>query len=350
MVSDGHRKIFEQEGVGLIEPEAGAQFFVRELSSKDRAVEILAVAPLAARGGNGSHSILADVKSLDNVAFEKEVSLSSMPCLESHILNGKAVLPAAIMMEWLAHGAVHGNPGMSFHGCENFQVLKGLIVEPSRKIAASILAGQGQMCDGILSVPVQLISHEGGRRVLHARAEVLLSETPPAPFTGTPFPAIQHNGNGNGFLYENSRLFHGPHFHGIEKLERCSEKDIAALVKSAPSPKKWIYHPLRPSWLADPLVLDSSFQLMILWTWEYRNAASLPCAIRRFRQFTSLFPKNGGRILIRITSAQNALITADIHYCDRQGSLVAMAEGYECVVDSGLQNAFQRNRLMHEQH
>ena len=46
MVSEGLRKIFEKEGVGLIEPEAGARFFVKELSAhSDQAVEVLALAP-----------------------------------------------------------------------------------------------------------------------------------------------------------------------------------------------------------------------------------------------------------------------------------------------------------------
>ena len=123
---------------------------------------------------------------------------------------------------------------------------------------------------------------------------------------------------------------------------------MAGLVKSAPAPKQWIRNPLRPTWMSDPLALDSSFQMLILWSWEHRRSGSLPCAIGRFRQFAAAFPKAGSRVIVRIDSGKAPVVTATLQFLDPQGKLLALVEGYECVLDQGLGEAFRRNRLPHE--
>ena len=351
MVSAGLRKVFESEGVALIEPEAGAEFFVREISSPaGQPVEVLALAPSAGRGqnGKGAGPQPAADPALQNLAFEREVSVEALPCLESHVLNGHPVLPAALMMEWLAQGAVHGNPGLTFHGLEHFRVLKGIVLEPGAKTTVSVLAEAGQMRDGLLRVPVQMVSVVGGRTLPHARAEILLAETLPTPPADWPSPALRAGHRGEPFSYDNGQLFHGAHFQGIETLEFSSETGMSGLVKSAPAPKHWIRNPLRSAWISDPLALDSSFQMMILWAWEHRQAGSLPCAIGRFRQFTHAFPKAGSRVVVQIDSGRTPVVTASLRFLDRQGNLLALLEGYECVIDPALGEAFRRNRLLHE--
>jgi hypothetical protein len=355
MVSAGLRKLFESEGVGLIEPEAGAEFFVREICSPmGQSVEVLALALSASHGrnghsnGNGIHQTpILDPAGLSS-AFEREVSVEALPCLESHVLNGRAVLPAALMIEWLAQGAVHGNPGMAFHGLEHFRVLKGVTLEPGEKTLVNVLAGAGQMRDGLLRVPVQIVSFTGSRALPHARAEILLAESLPAIPADWTAPAPRRDINGEAFDYSAGQLFHGPHFQGIEALEWCAEADMAGRVKSAPAPKQWIRNPLRSTWISDPLALDASFQMMILWSWAHHHAGSLPCAIGRFRQFTTAFPKAGSRVIVRIDSDRSAVVTATMQFLDLQGRLLALVEGYECVIDQGLKEAFRRNQLPHE--
>ena len=406
MVSDGLRKIFASEGVGLIERGAGAEFFVREICGPNEGfVEVLALAPAAASEGSAglqpaftvanppsrlqvgapvekpaaalTHTPVpngttgkrsaglqpaftvanpqsrlevgapAEEPAADwSVAFEREISVAALPCLASHVMNGRAVLPAALMIELLAHGAVHGNPGLVFHGFEDFKVLKGLVLEPQSAVSVSVLAESGQMRDSLFRVPVQLVSRAGDRQVLHARAAVWLAESLPAAPTA-PATSLATTGSRDGAIYGDGQLFHGPHFQGIEQLETCSESQVAARVKCAPAPKQWIQDPLRPGWLADPLALDSSFQMMILWAWQQRAAASLPCALRSYRQFVPAFPKSGCRVVIRIADAASPVVTADLHFLDRQGRMLAVAEGYECVLNAGLGEAFRQNRLPH---
>ena len=352
MVSDGLRKIFESEGVGLIEPDAGARFFVREVTSASPdVVEVLALAQVGSRNGTDeSKSEASPVQSASHesagsfhTAFERDINARTAPCLESHVLNGKAVVPAALMIEWLAHAAMHGNPGMKFQGLEGFKVLKGIVLEPdgSQRVVAEAAAGQLNDA-GSLSVPVRIVSQLGGRQVVHARAEVLLGETSPS----RPEPAFdaEPGMDASSDVYGDGRLFHGIHFQGIESYEGSTTTCAAAAVKSAPAPKQWLAQPLRPSWIADPLALDASFQLMILWSCAQREAPSLPCAIESYRQFAH-FPKDGCRIVARVTPGTSPVTRADLLFLDRKGRVIASAEGYECVIDPGLRDAFRLNRL-----
>ena len=343
MVTEGLRKIFEREGVGLIEPAAGADFFTRDvLAPTGDAVEVLALA--TAPSPTPHSSLLTTHAATFHPAFDRAVSVRALPCLVSHVMNGRAVLPAALIIEWLAHGAMHGNPGLAFHGFNSFKVLKGLVLEGDSTAQVTVSAGAPQSRDGLLAVPVQFTSRNGfSKPTLHATAEILLADFLPSAPSVT--PAVKRNGILSKSVYGDGRLFHGPDFQCIEALEVCNPANAAALVRSSPAPKHMIAAPLRPAWLADPLALDAAFQLLILWSTAQRSAPSLPCAMRSFRQFAA-FPKTGGsRVVASITSAETPVAVADLQFFDRDGGLVALGEGYEFVVDPNLREAFRQNSL-----
>ncbi|KAF0174681.1 MAG: polyketide synthase family protein [Limisphaerales bacterium] len=352
MVTEGLSKIFEREGVGLIEPAAGADFFTRDvLAPTGEAVEVLALATADTEHATRNTQVATSHSQPNShgvpsfhPAFDRDVSVRALPCLVSHVMNGRAVLPAALIIEWLAHGALHGNPGLAFHGFNGFKVLKGLVLEGDSAVPVTVSAAPPQSRDGLLAVRVQFTSRNASNKTtLHATAEILLADTLPVAPSIT--PAVKRNGILSDKVYGDGRLFHGPDFQCIEALEVCNPANAAALVRSSPAPKMMITQPLRPAWLADPLALDAAFQLMILWSTAQRAAPSLPCALRSFRQFAA-FPKTGGsRVVASITSAETLVAVADLQFFDRDGGLVALGEGYEFVVDANLRDAFRLNQL-----
>ena len=97
--------------------------------------------------------------------------------------------------------------------------------------------------------------------------------------------------------------------------------------------------------VADPLVLDASFQMMILWSFAQHGAGSLPCFAGRYRQYRRAFPAGPCRVAIRITRDNGTFARADIDYLDSDGILIAQLQDYECVMDPGLNQAFRRNQL-----
>jgi len=346
MVTPSLQKVFEQESVGLIPLKAGADYLVRELAQVDRAVETVVLAsPLAVKAPESKpqRAVLSDVALV--CAFERELDVESHPFLQSHVVDGHAVLPLAVIVEWLAHGAMHGNPGLAFHGVEELRVLKGVILDDAQPRSLRVLAGRATRHESIYRVPVEMRSRgRDGRDVLHARSEVLLA-TPLPPAEGT-VPEVA----GSAYCRSprecyHDLLFHGPALQGIEQVERCSPLGIIALVKAAPAPSSWIRQPLRTQWLADPLALDCAFQMLILWSFDQVGHGSLPTFVGRYRQFQRSFPRDGVRIVAAVKQQGRQQVRADIAFVDRAGRVVARMDDYEAVIDASLAPCFRRNRL-----
>ena len=313
MVTPALRRVFAQEGVGVIETAAGADLLVRELSAPGTSaspVEIVVLAPLDGKAAAipaatvltttaplptaaavaRAEAPVAEVAAV-TVAFERDLSVSQMPCLKSHVLDGRAVFPVALMVEWLAHGALHCHPGLAFCGFDDLRVFKGVRLDPRLAVTLRVLAHAPQREGAETQVVMELVGGDREKPVLHARARIILGERSAAPQAQS--AALQMGGDtwiGGGWYGPNA-LFHGPEFQGIAAVEACGPHGIAARVKTSPAPKAWVANPLRGGWIADPLALDTAFQLMILWTLGEQRAPSLPCAAVRYRQFVARFTR-----------------------------------------------------------
>ena len=252
----------------------------------------------------------------------------------------------AIMVEWLAHAAIHENPGLSFHGFDDLRILKGVILVGDEPCSLQMLAGKAQKQDDLFLVPVELRSIDSnGRSELNARTRIVLTNRLPSAqsaFTGLALEPYPHSVDE---VYGGSFLFHGPDLHAIQSIEGCSGQGIGAQVSPAPPPSSWIENPVRSAWLSDPMSLDASFQLMILWCFEKYGAGSLPTFAARYRQFQRTYPKAGTRIMIEVKGNTNHRALANIEFLDLQGNLVARIEDYECVIDPTLNEAFRLNSL-----
>ena len=203
----------------------------------------------------------------------------STPCCESHVLKGRPVLPVALMIDWLAHAALHQNPGLQFHGIDGLHVLAGVILDgPAPTVR--VTAGKATKREGLFHVPVELSGTRAGRGTIHARAEVILAiDLPPAP---SPSGSVALPGYSRAIEEAyNTLLFHGLDLQGIVRVDGCGETGITGSVRSAPPPAAWLHRPLRSAWLADPLALDAAFQLLILWSWHVHDAPCLPCVVGR---------------------------------------------------------------------
>jgi NAD(P)-dependent dehydrogenase (short-subunit alcohol dehydrogenase family) len=345
MVTPGLKKVFAEEGIGLIDLQAGADYLVNELRAKSNsAAEVVILAAGSTPPALPAPAPVATVASTKTVltpAFERVLDLAEYPVLESHVLDGRPVLPVVLILEWLAHGALHHNPGLLFHGCNELRVLHGVILDGAAP-TLHVVAGKAIKQDGFYVTAAELRGVRGdGREVLHARAEIVLaSQLPHAPAPQA-LPALKPYTVSLKEVYQD-RLFHGPMLHGIERVEGCGEQGIAAHLRNAPAPATWLRRPLRQQWITDPLVLDASFQLMVLWCLEQHGAPSLPCLLQRYRQYRRSFPAGGVQAVATLTRASGMHALADIDYRDSLGQVVARLEGYECVIDPALRRAFRR--------
>ena len=135
MVTPALKKVFESEGIGLVPLTDGGQFVVQELSTPGRSVEVVAMGKLRGNVSHTPHTIESPTRSAGrlggattglsgthsmsqtatpapelSLAFERTVDVASHPMLRSHVLDGRAVLPMAIHLEWLAHSTIVHDP------------------------------------------------------------------------------------------------------------------------------------------------------------------------------------------------------------------------------------------------
>jgi len=345
MVTPELKKVFAREGVAVIDLQAGTDYLLQELSNHDgEAVE------LVISGAEEQDSALSTAEPQANIyvskAFDLELSVEQYPFLKSHVMDGKAVLPVAIMVEWMAHGAIHNNPGLKFQGFNDLRVLKGVILAADSSYSLQVMTGKAIKSDGIHVVPVEISgTNTKGQVVPHARGRILLASALPAAKAALPAPELPAYSR-DGEIYTVDRLFHGSDFHGINRVIGCSSQGISVVAQGAPSPGQWIDQPLRSSWFADPLVLDSSFQSLILWSFDQYQAGSLPVFAERYRQYRERFPTSGTEIRVKVIERSASRAVAQIDFVDAtDGSLVARIENYECVIDASLNATFQRNKL-----
>ena len=253
-----------------------------------------------------------------------------------------------MMIELMAHAAIHENPGLAFHGINNLRILKGIVLQAGNPARISVHSTKVRPIDAAFCCYVEIRGTLAGKELLHVSGEVLLVDNLPNAVSphiqsvpDRPYPLKIDE------IYK-MQLFHGDLLRGIREITGWSPQGMTALSASATSPNTWMRDPWRNTWLSDPLALDVAFQMMILWTTQVAGAPSLPTSIETFRQFKSGFPENG--VVIRISARQQGAYKAkaDIEFLDRSDRLVAIIEGYECIMNSSLREAFGRRTL--EQH
>ncbi len=242
MVKDSLRPLFEKEGI-VADPAGGGRSLVvdeirrgappvRSRSSCSR--NLIATAGTTATPRSKSTAIPTADRKLEPV-FRRTVDLDSLPVLASHVIDGHAVLPMAIMLEWLAEGAVHRNPGLVVTGIDDLRLLKGVILNPGPQTSVEVRVGKAVRHGSQFIVPTELKGIVAdGREVAHARADIILADR---YTTGSrmlseavlhPYPNLPAD------IYR-SILFHGPAMQGIERVEGLGDRAVAGWVVNCTS-------------------------------------------------------------------------------------------------------------------
>jgi NAD(P)-dependent dehydrogenase (short-subunit alcohol dehydrogenase family) len=340
MVTPSIKREFERQGVTLLPASDGAHSLLRELGRAGGAPAEVVIGgtlnPVPAEAvAQKSHTELA-------LLFEREIDIENHPVLQSHVIDGKAVVPMALMAEWFGHGALHENPGMLLHGIEELRILNGIRLDAEPKLIR-VLAGKARRKNGFSEVDLELRNGTGpGKDILHSRARAILTEDYSRPPTYRLPAALScnHYPRSAAEIYEKI-LFHGSHLQGLRWVQCCTADGMVADVTGAPAPVQWIVAPLRNAWLCDPLVLDSAFQMASLWCYEQHGCVSLPSHAASYRQFRAAFPTEGVKVVLEVREATSKKMRGDFTFLDAESQVIARLVGYEAVMDPLLNRAFK---------
>jgi len=330
MVTPALKNLFAQEGIGCINLEAGAEYLLNELAVKSSAEIVVLGSTLESKANQIDRKFLTVRLSVEDMA------------LKDHVINGKAVVPAALMAEYMCQTAVVAN--LNFAGLKEFKVFKGIVLDFDKEVRMTIFASAPTKTENGFERVCEIYSkNTGGKEFLNARAIVVLTDhvSTTAITSQLNRPTEKHL----NAIYPET-LFHGPLLQCIESVYGCSKQGIAGQVLGSSTPTKWLKAPLTQSWIIDPLAMDAAFQLMILWSNQELGMKSLPTSFENYQQFKS-FPESGCEVRMSVTSNTPNKAIADMEFLDADGQVIAVMDGYEATVDSKLSAAFANNQLEH---
>lgn len=273
--------------------------------------------------------------------WERIAEPATDPFLRSHVLAGRAVVPVAMILEWLAEAAAAASPaGLQVLGVDGLDLFKGLTLDAEAQCRIQIDTGPPTETAGVLAVPATM--RVGARP--HARAVVLLGEA------GSPPPSdiapVSGGWTGTAAQIYPGLLFHGPLFQSIDAITGSSATGISATLRRVPDrPADWLRAPRRDRWLTAPLIADTGFQLTALWNRCVRTDPSLPNRLGAYRQYA---PDPAARITAahaRITPNGALRASADIDFVDEAGTVVVALRGAESTAAPALAGAFAQNAL-----
>ena len=377
MVAEGLKDLFHSEGVGLISLTEGSNIFVEKLSTESPVHQIV-ISPFAEdanfletiqswpgpdrqRKRISTTSIIETEKSVDihqsdkkriisspsgsgdemELGLEMQISCEKDPSLRHHVLHGRAVVPAALLLEWCTQVAIHRHPGLQLLGVDDFKILKGVVLDSQQSMSLSIFTGKPESTSDALYIPVEIrTTGEQGR--IHAKTRVLLGDR---EHTSS---RIAANGIATSFVYD-EQLFHGESYRCITKIVGLSDSGIAFSASGTPAPGELFRSPLLPEWRIDPLRIDAIFQGLIIWSRKNAGSPCLPCAIEKLRIHRDI---QSGHLetRIEIDTFDPSTASASAEILDHNGIPIMTISGAEVIIDGALEDAFSNQQLSEEAH
>ena len=345
MVTPALAKVFAKEGVGLIPQADGGEVLRRELAASDRPAEVVVIAkPI--RGDVGNTPITPTIASGEEMTcvFERTVGMNDHPILRSHVIGEKAVVPMVMHIEWMAHAAMHGNPGLRFHGFDDLRLFQGVLLDERNPAGIRVFTGKPRKIGETFSIPVAIRGVKNGREMTHSKADIVLREQLPEGDFAPALPEVGPYPHSHEDVYD-YYLFHGPDLRALERVDGISDIGIVGMARTNAVPTEWMETPIRGAWLADPMAIDAAFQLFILWSYNKHRIGSLPCFVGTYRQYKRTFPSEGVLVSLRVTRDNKTTARAEVDFIGSDGRLVARMTEVEHVLDPGLNEAFRKGRL-----
>jgi acyl transferase domain-containing protein/NAD(P)H-dependent flavin oxidoreductase YrpB (nitropropane dioxygenase family) len=334
MVQESVARQFAARGVELVTPALGCALFLSELAhgKKGEAEVVLGRGPWGARrdaatsappalpllGGSRGASTRAGL-------FEEEYVLDPATelYLGDHLLDGKPVFPAAMAMELMAEAAQRAASGLVVVGLESFRLFRGIVLENGPK---PILVSARALPDaaGETRLEVSLADRADGRPCY--RATVLLDRglAQAATIARPPLVGLRPFAVPVDEAYRRW-LFQGPIFQGIVAIQGIGEDGMLATLRPS-SPARCLRRAHAGAWLIDPVVVDSAFQLAILWARAHTDMTPLPAGFRRYHRFAPLRGESVEADLRVKASAGGQVLEIEVAFLGPDGRLLGFLQ------------------------
>ena len=168
---------------------------------------------------------------LSRATMEIEVGAKSYPFIDSHRVNGVAVVPVVLAIEWFARAAKRRRPDLELASCRNVRVLKGIRLAGFGEHEERFTITSREVGNGSGSVQdLELIGPSG---TVHytARAEMVAIGGRPEATTVQAPTQLGESPWSTDAIYD-ELLFHGPKFRVIREVLGIGDAESVAEVAS----------------------------------------------------------------------------------------------------------------------
>ncbi len=254
--------------------------------------------------------------------------------LQDHRLDGKPVFPAAMAMELMAEVAAQAWPEFEVAKISNFQVQKGIVIHNAAD-SVRVVAKQRDNSPELQRMDVTILSINNPGQV-HYSSTVELTRTLSAS-TGLSNQSIKELRPFPMTVQESYQkwLFHGPMLQGIREIQGVSKHGIQArLVPS--SPHQCISGVSEGSWLIDPVIIDSGFQLVVIWARMHWDMTPLPSRYKLYRRLGSISGEEIDCKIFILPNSRGNTIHFDAGFFDTNGRLLGFLEDMEATCSKSL--------------
>ncbi|MBI5543237.1 MAG: aminotransferase class I/II-fold pyridoxal phosphate-dependent enzyme, partial [Deltaproteobacteria bacterium] len=291
------RAAMQKEGIPFLTDAAGLEAFRRQLGDPEGGDLLVGTGTPPQR-----RSATAAMR----------LSLETHPFLGDHKVRDVPLLPMASALDLFA-ALAREQVGPGALEIRDLKVFNGIEVKSPVSLVGELRAKS----EG----PVQLELRADGK--LSYRAQAGLAKAAPARLE------VRSEGVRRGAelplsleAFYRDVAFHGPRLQGIERVEELGAHHITGWVRPS-LPKDWMEPSGRSSWAVDPLVVDSSFQLVLYWLWANQGRMALPLAFERFEQHA---PFGAGPIkcTLVLDEVSADTLVGSIQYLDATDRLLAV--------------------------
>ncbi|MGH8444318.1 MAG: polyketide synthase dehydratase domain-containing protein, partial [Solimonas sp.] len=259
-----------------------------------------------------------------NMTLDHVFTLDSDPYLIDHCMDGKAVLPVAGALEYMAQFVGAAWPGWHVVGMRDVRQMNGIVLDGGKR-AVQLRARASSHSDMHgQTVTVEIIDPQRKLPFYRATA-VLLQEMPEAPQAQAPVLP------GDGIAIEAAQaygehLFHGARFRLIERIDKLHGGGISTTVQ--PSLVSGFIGG-KGRWVFDLGLMDVPPQLAFVWARVQQDKGALPSGFGSVSRYGSGPLAGPLKLVMRLKPAPHEhAIAYDVDVIDTQGRVrIAIEDG-----------------------
>lgn len=264
------------------------------------------------------------LQSDSTVTLEHTFSLSSDPYLSDYCIDGKLVLPSAVVLEWMAEFVQSAWTEWVVAEVRDLRVLQPCALEVTFDKPVLFSARASSHADASsLQVAVEVLDSD--LKIPLYRGYIILKPELDEPVT-MPSLSLSSGISLDRAIAYRDYLFQGSCFQLLKSIERLNEQGIDALaIPSEPFPwmsSQYYSEHSTPSWLFDPGLIDIASQLVMVWSQSQQGTTAFPSRFGAVTRYGNSRFTGPLKLAFRVNSVQeNHSFMSDAVFLDENSNI-----------------------------